>query len=198
TATATVAPTPLPPTATVQPTATVALHANGRIPEGWRIYVGTSVPVVVNYDGGWGVYRQEFNGGYALAFSTSVPGGYAFLNVGQQDLLNGILPTLLERSDAEIQQYFAKAWPLGRNGPFAGTCDGIATFDGVTHTSIAQSDFITLNAHCTYYGIASRLQMFFGVSHDRPWWIFTLAPRASYDDVEKTHFGPMLFSMKFD
>lgn len=200
TATATPPPTPTPtvtPTATprpIPPTATPA--TGGRLPEGWRIYVGSSLPISLAHHGDWTVRREPFGDDYLVSFTA--PGGGTFLGIGRQDELAEWLPTLQRRSNAEIAELLEGTGLLDKDGPFASMCDGRIAFDGVTRTPIAQSLFITLSYHCRYNGVPAQLQVSLGSVRDRGWVVFTFAPEAEYAATEARYFKPMLASLKID
>jgi hypothetical protein len=193
--TATIAPTRKPLTATPLATATVRLHANGRMPEGWRIYAGTSVPVSLNYHGDWAVQRESVSGEYFAVFSA--PDGLSLLGVGPQEYLADVLAPMLKLSNVEIEQYFADAGMTEDSSMYDG-CDDPISFDGVTRTAISQSLFITLNVRCDYQGTPTRMQISYGLVQDRGWGVITLAPSVDCDVTEATYFAPMIASLKFD
>ena len=185
-----------PPSPTRPVTATIPMHANGLIPEGWRIYVGTSVPLSIAHHSDWGVQRQQMGENYAVAFTA--PDNKSLLIVGPQDDLTAGLPRLVKLSGAEIEQALADTGLTTDGGALAAMCDGAVTFDGVNLTPIAHSQFITLNYHCRFQGIPSRLQFHMGMVQNRAWVVLMIAPKANYDELDMRYFSPMLASLKFD
>jgi hypothetical protein len=190
------APTRIPPTVAPQTTATVAMHANGRIPAGWRIYVGTSVPVVFNHHSDWGIQRQKVHDDFIIV--AAAPDQRSIFAVGPHDDLTESLPALLELSDAEIEETFLADQLADGGGMFAGFCDGAVTAEGITRTPIEASDFLTFDVRCAMQRTPSRLRILLGMVEGRAWIVLTAAPQSGYAEIEQTYLGPMLASLRFD